>query len=135
MANKSVTRSKRGRPATGKKAFCVRLTPKAQSELCKAAAKHGLQLSEWLEAVAAVKGDFFTDEEGGYDPEEAARRLRFVVPEAYSLIAEIHNMIDLGPSLAKDPCVNLPLRNIQKESTGLFYLLEHEGYLTGIRNS
>lgn len=109
------------------------MTPKAHSELCKAAAAHDMQLRGWLETMAAAKGAFFLDEQGQYDPEEAVRLLRFIVLEACSFIADMTEMCDLEPSFAKDPRANSTLRKIYELSTNLFRFLDKEGLLRLVR--
>ena len=121
---------KRGRPLSGKKAFCIRLTPKARTKLCRMANEHNLELSAWLESLAAVNMPLSIDLEGEYDAEEAGRRFEFLLREAHRLVAELNEMFDLNPSLAKTDSVKPSLQEFYKVAKGLCDFMASEGVVT-----
>lgn len=133
MSNKRRTASTRGRPKTGKKAFCIRLSPGAYTDLCRIAGERSLSLSRWLELMATAKQALPVNGEGDFDDGEAGRRFDFLVRETHSLLITIRELFDLDVAVAKKPQIKALLEDIRGLSTEIFGFMESEGVLRRCR--
>lgn len=129
MKNRKIRR-KRGRPPSGKKAFCIRLTPKARAKLCQLADEHELDLGGWLECLAAVNEPLRTNQEGDHDAEEVRRRFEFVAREAYRFVGELNEMFDLDPLLAKTDSAKGAVQRFYTVAKSLCAFMASEGVVT-----
>lgn len=131
--SKRKTASRRGRPRTGKKPFCIRLSPGAYTDLCRIAGERGLSLSRWLELMATAKQAIPVDGEGDFDDDEALRRFDFLVRETHSSLIAIRELFDLDVAVAKKPQIKAHLEDIRGLSVKIFGFMESEGVLRRCR--
>ena len=89
--------------------------------------EYTLELSGWLECLAAVNMPLPTDQEGDYDDEEAGRRFEFLLREANRFTAELNEMFDLKPSLATTGSTKPSVQEFYKVAKGLCDFMASEG--------
>ena len=93
------------------------------------AGEQDLELSGWLERVAEVNWPLQINDEGEYDSKEAAVRFEFLLREALRYVAELNELFDLDPSLARTDSVKNAVQKFHKIAKGLCLFMASEGLI------
>jgi len=114
MESTSKTTRKRGRPRAGRKGFHIRMSPHAHKGLVKLAKKKEMSLGVWLERLASVRTDQFTDDHGRYDKVKLDRRFKEIVWEIAGLTQLLEEILSLESSLAGEKKIKHVLLEISQ---------------------
>jgi hypothetical protein len=91
-------KQKVGRPESGRKPYCIRMTPQAKSALTKDATAAGYaRLGDWLESLANPDAPRNTLDLNGMSPAELIDAFRGASKRAAAALAVLCEVIDYAP--------------------------------------
>ena len=97
-----VAKRKVGRPKTGKKGFCIRMTPKAKAALTRAARAAGYaRLGDWLEILAMADAAEDALDLDGMSAAERANTFRNACNRAAGALSTVCEVLDYEPAVGK----------------------------------
>jgi hypothetical protein len=134
MPTSGKPKRKRGRPLSGKTAYCIRMSPRSYAVLLRSAQERGLPLGGWLEEMALTRRH--------YDPEapeesnfgDLVRRFKATVAESTELTNDLYELFDEEPKLANGE-TNASLQRLVEAHARLIEFMEWEGVRFHIRAS
>ena len=88
-----------GRPASGRRAFCIRMSPPAYAALTKTAKAAGhARLGDWLERLAAARAPNVVLDPRRMSSSELTRAFAIACNHATEALAVLHEVIDYAPA-------------------------------------
>ena len=90
------------------------MSPHAHKGLVKLAKKKEMSLGVWLERLASVRTDQFTDDHGRYDKVKLDRRFKEIVWEIAGLTQLLEEILSLESSLAGEKKIKHVLLEISQ---------------------